>query len=67
MFHATSLRLATLATRIRDHRLADDQRIATAHGWQVEHIAGSTYRYRDPRFDQLSSRPPAQVGGGRHG
>jgi hypothetical protein len=67
MFHATSLRLAALAKRIRDYRLADDQCIAAAHGWQVEHIAGSTYRYRDPRFGQLATRPPAPLGGGRRG
>lgn len=62
MFHATSLRLARLASRIRDYRLASDQRIAVAHGWQAEHIAGGTYRYRDPRFDQLATRSLAQAG-----
>jgi hypothetical protein len=67
MFHATSQALARLASRIRDYRLADDQRIAAAHGWQVEHIAGSTYRYRDPRFGQLAARPTAPVGGGCRG
>ena len=67
MFHATSQALTRLASRIRDHGLACDQQIAAAHGWQVEHIAGSTYRYRDPRFGQLSSRSPAQVGGGHRG
>jgi hypothetical protein len=67
MFHATSMRLAALATRIRAHGLSRDQQVAAAHGWQAEHIAGSTYRYRDPRFDRLATRPPAPVGGGRHG
>jgi hypothetical protein len=67
MFHATSMRLAALAQRIRDYRLARDQQVAAAHGWQIQHIAGSTYRYRDPRFGQLATRPPAPLGGGRHG
>jgi hypothetical protein len=62
MFHATSLRLAALAKRIRDHGLTRDQQIAAAHGWQAEHIGGSTYRYRDPRFGQLAARSPAQAG-----
>ena len=66
MFHATSATLTRLAARIRDYQLARDQHTATAHGWQVQHIAGSTYRYRDPRFDQLSSRSFARAGD-RHG
>jgi hypothetical protein len=67
MFHATSQALTRLASRIRDHGLARDQQIAAAHGWQAEHIGGSTYRYRDPRFGQLTTRSPAPVGGGRRG
>jgi hypothetical protein len=66
MFHATSLRLAALASRIHDYWLAHDQHVAAAHGWQAEHIGGSTYRYRDPRFGQLAARSPAQAGD-RHG
>jgi hypothetical protein len=62
MFHATSQALARLARRVRDHRLARDQHIAAVNGWQVQRIAASTYRYRDPRFDRLASRSLAQAG-----
>jgi hypothetical protein len=55
MFHAINTWLARQARRARDYRLARDNQIATANGWQVQRIAGGTYRYRDPRFDQRAS------------
>jgi hypothetical protein len=60
MIHATSQALSRLATSIRDYRLARDQQIAAAHGWHVQRITASTYRYRDPRFDQLATCHPAR-------
>jgi hypothetical protein len=62
MFHATSMRLAALAARVRDYRLARDQHIAAVNGWQARRVAAGTWQYRDPRFDQLKARSLAQAG-----
>jgi len=66
MFHGTSARLARLAQRIRDYRLARDLHIAAVNGWQVRRISATTHQYRDPRFDRLragqDSRSLAQAG-----
>jgi hypothetical protein len=56
MFHAINTWLARQARRARDAQLARDNQIAAANGWQVQRVAGSTYRYRDPRFGQLADR-----------
>ncbi|HUK70636.1 MAG TPA: hypothetical protein VLW50_18075 [Streptosporangiaceae bacterium] len=50
MFHAINAWLARQARRARDYRLARDNAIAAANGWQVQRVAGGTYRYRDPCF-----------------
>ena len=60
MFHAINAWLARQARRARDHRLARDNAIAAANGWQVQRIAPGTYRYRDPRFE--TQRRAAQRG-----
>ncbi len=54
MFHAINAWLARLARRVYDARLAHDDQIAAASQWQVQRVATSTRRYRDPRFDLLT-------------
>lgn len=53
MFHAINARLARLARRIRS-RLAIPFEYATWHGWQTQQTGPRTWRFRDPRFGQLS-------------
>jgi hypothetical protein len=67
MFHATSARLARLARQFRDRQLARQQQAAAIYGWQVQRAGFATYRYHDPRFDTLRTRPDshAPAGGGR--
>ena len=54
MFHAISVRLARLAGRIHS-RLSIDADYAAWYGWQTRQIHPGTWRYRDPRFDQLAA------------
>ena len=54
MFHAINAWLAGLARRVYDARLAHDDQIAAANQWQVQRVATSTRRYRDPRFDLVT-------------
>jgi hypothetical protein len=56
MFHAINARLARLARRTQA-RLAHDRELATWYGWQIQKVGLGKYQYRDPRFDQLASRP----------
>jgi hypothetical protein len=55
MFHAINARLARLARRALA-RFGPDLELATRYGWQIQKAGFGTYRYRDPRFDQLASR-----------
>jgi hypothetical protein len=54
MFHATNARLGRRARQIRDIGLANDNAIATAHGWHAQQVKPGTWSYRDPRFIYLS-------------
>ena len=71
MFQVITARLACLARRVQDYRLARDLDVAAANGWQVRRVAPGTYQFRDPRFDRLRAVPvprsPARTGGGRDG
>ena len=62
MFHAINAWLARQARRARDHRLARDNAVAAANGWQVQRVAPGTYRYRDPRFDERRAALAASAG-----
>ncbi len=59
MFHASTAPITRLVRRLRS-RLALDSEYAAWHGWQVQQIRPGTYRYRDPRFDQLAARRAAR-------
>jgi hypothetical protein len=58
MFHAINARLARLARRTLA-RLGPDRELATRYGWQIQKVGFGKYQYRDPRFNQLASRPAA--------
>lgn len=55
MFHAISALITRLARAMRS-RLAIDSMYAAWYGWQTQRVGPGTYRYRDPRFDQLTAR-----------
>lgn len=60
MFHAISAPITRLARLWIRSRLALDTEYATWHGWQTQRVGPGTYRYRDPRFDQLTARRAAR-------
>ena len=47
--------------RLQAELVARDEAVAAANGWTVEVLPGGRRRYRDPRFDQLHARRPAQL------
>src|SRR6266536_1390666 len=60
MFHAIKTRIARPARAIAAFRLAQASEYATWHGWTVTQAGPGTWRYRDPRFDQLKAARTAQ-------
>jgi hypothetical protein len=63
MFHAIKTRIARTARAITAFRLAEDNEFAARHGWTVTQVGPGTWRYRDPRFDQLMAARTAQPDG----
>jgi hypothetical protein len=55
MFHVIKTRLARLGRKITADQLAQDSERAARHGWTVTQVGPCTWRYRDPRFDQLKA------------
>ncbi len=68
MFHAIKTRIARAVRKFAAFRLAEASEYAAWHGWTVTQAGPGTWRYRDPRFDQLKTARTAQsqpVGTGR--
>jgi hypothetical protein len=61
MFHGISARLHRLARKIAAYRLAEASEYAIWHGWTITKTGPATWRYRDPRFDQLKAIRTAQA------
>jgi hypothetical protein len=60
MFHAIKTRMARTARAIAAFRLAEASEHAAWYGWTVTQTGPGTWRYRDPRFDQLKANRTAQ-------
>lgn len=51
MFHVINAWLARHLRQILNIRLARDNAIAAAHGWQAWQVKPGTWSYADPRFE----------------
>ena len=60
MFHAIKTRIARAIRRIAAFRLAATSEFAAWYGWTITQTGPGTWRYRDPRFDQLKAARTAQ-------
>jgi hypothetical protein len=60
MFHVIKTRLTRLRRKIAAYQLATASEYAVWYGWTVTQTGPGTWRYRDPRFDQLKANRTAQ-------
>jgi hypothetical protein len=65
MFHVISARLNRLARKIAALRDGQINEYAAWHGWTATQVSPGTWRYRDPRFDQLAARRTEATATGR--
>ena len=60
MFHVIKTRLTRLGRKIAAYQLAKASEHAAWYGWTITQTGPGTWRYRDPRFDQLKASRTAQ-------